>query len=242
LEEAGWEARYYRALLKIRVTPTIQTGCQQICQNYFEGLEWTMKYYSHGCVDWRWTYHYPYPPLLKDLAAHVPTTDVFCAALHTCPVEPLVQLCYVLPPSSLYLVPPTLHRTLLLNWYVATPLDMTFQWSFCKFFWEAHVELPEVNLQLLENVVNTYKEVTKTTVPMKPASAKPVANKPVANKPVANKPVANKPVANKPASAKPVAQPSLDVRELSARELSARDQKQIQFDNLRQIHMASLKK
>jgi len=242
LEEVGWEARYYRALLKIRVTPTIQTGCQQICQNYFEGLEWTMKYYSHGCVDWRWTYHYPYPPLLKDLAAHVPTTDVFSAALHTCPVEPLVQLCYVLPPSSLYLVPPTLHQNLLLNWYVATPLDLTFQWSFCKFFWEAHVELPEVHLQLLENVVNTYKEVTKTTVPMKPASAKPVANKPVANKPVANKPVANK-----PASAKHVAQPSLDVRELSARELSARelsarDQKQIQFDNLRQIHMASLKK
>ena len=220
LEEAGWEARYYRALLKIRVTPTIQTGCQQICQNYFEGLEWTMKYYSHGCVDWRWTYHYPYPPLLKDLSAQVPTADFFTVDHQTWPVEPLVQLCYVLPPSSLYLVPPTLHRALLLNWYVATPLDMTFQWSFCKFFWEAHVELPEINLQLLENVVNTYKE---GTTKIASASAKPVANKPASAKPAANK----------PASAKP----SLDVPNLSAR-----DQKQIQFDNLRQLHMASLKK
>ena len=151
--ETGWEARYYKILFQIRIDDDRR---QEICTNYLEGLEWTMKYYSTGCADWRWKYHYAYPPLLGDLIKHVPYFDrTFVVKQPKQPVAPLVQLSYVLPPSSMGLIPHALYQKLLAehsDWYVVE--DYEFLWAFCKFFWEAHVELPHINIDALEAVVN----------------------------------------------------------------------------------------
>jgi 5'-3' exonuclease len=56
-----WQERYYDMLFDIEIDDEWR---KEISINYLEGLEWTYKYYTFGCVDWRWSYKYDYPPLL----------------------------------------------------------------------------------------------------------------------------------------------------------------------------------
>ena len=150
-QDAGWEARYYKILFKTTIDDDRR---KEICTNYLEGLEWTMKYYSTGCADWRWLYHYHYPPLLVDLIKYVPYFDhTFVPLQPKAPVSPLAQLSYVLPPSSMELIPYDLHKKLMQeqpDWYVG---NYVFLWAFCKFFWEAHVELPHIEMDIMEELV-----------------------------------------------------------------------------------------
>jgi len=151
--EAGWEYRYYRTLFDIEIDDARR---KEICINYLEGLEWTMKYYTSGCADWNWCYKYDYPPLLCDLIKYVPyfeTKLINPSNLPTYAVSPLVQLSYVLPRSSMYLLPDALHRALIKahpDWYGYEHHPLI--WAFCKYFWESHAKLPEIDI----------KELTKT--------------------------------------------------------------------------------
>jgi 5'-3' exonuclease len=150
-QEPGWEARYYKILFKTTIDDERR---KEISTNYLEGLEWTMKYYSTGCADWRWQYHYHYPPLLVDLIKYVPYFEhTFVPIQPKRPVSPLTQLSYVLPPASMDLIPYALYKKLLAkqpDWYKD---DYIFLWAFCKFFWEAHVELPHIDMAALEELV-----------------------------------------------------------------------------------------
>jgi len=148
----GWNERYYDTLFEVRIDDMRR---KQISVNYLEGLEWTLKYYTIGCVDWRWTYKYEYPPLLTDLVKYIPYFDtMFVPKTNSVAVSPLVQLSYVLPARSLHLLPTNLHSYLIQNhrkWYGH---DYEFRWAFCKYFWECHVKLPVIKLDELENIVN----------------------------------------------------------------------------------------
>jgi 5'-3' exoribonuclease 1 len=152
--EAGWESRYYKVLFNTAIDDDRR---KQISTNYLEGLEWTMKYYSTGCADWRWMYNFYYPPLLNDLIKHVPYFDhTFVPIKPKQPVSPLTQLSYVLPPASMGLIPYALQKKLLAeqpDWYVLD--NYVFLWAFCKFFWEAHVELPHIDMAELERMVQS---------------------------------------------------------------------------------------
>ena len=153
----NWHARYYDTLFHIDSQD--EERIKQICTNYLEGLEWTMKYYTSGCPDWRWCYNYNYPPLFADLIHYVPYFDtVFVAEKPPQPVNPLVQLCYVLPKESLQLLPTNLYNKLIQTygqWYIS---DCEFVWAYCKYFWEAHVMLPHIDINELEQfVMQEYK-------------------------------------------------------------------------------------
>jgi 5'-3' exoribonuclease 1 len=160
--EIGWEKRYYNTLLFDNDKNDKNDKCKEISINYLQGLEWTMKYYTSGCIDWRWNYAYHYPPLLSDLIKYVPYFD-------TCliekkpknPVLPLVQLCYVLPELSLDLLPQKLRKELIKHhpeWYT---IDCDLKWSFCKYLWEAHACLPPIDINELEKLVISYLESNK---------------------------------------------------------------------------------
>jgi 5'-3' exonuclease len=154
-----WQNRYYKALFQMD-SPVDDERKKQICLNYLSGLEWTMKYYTSGCADWRWSYNYNYPPLLSDLIKHVPYFETeFVKLKPVNPVAPLVQLCYVLPKASLELLPRDLHEKLLKkhsDWYES---ECDFIWAYCKYFWESHVLLPEIDIDELEEFINENKQL-----------------------------------------------------------------------------------
>ena len=109
----GWQQRYYESLFE----PA--TNTHHVVANYLEGLQWVHAYYNFGCPDWKWHYRYNYPPLFHDLAKsfHVPKPMILGK-----PFTPQEQLAYVMPPN---------HQ----KW------EIQYQWSFCRYLWEAHIIL-----------------------------------------------------------------------------------------------------
>jgi 5'-3' exonuclease len=163
----NWQARYYNGLFGIKeglkegLKEELKEGedkIRDIAVNYLQGLEWTMKYYTSGCPDWRWKYKYNYPLLLKDLIKYIPVFNKeFVPNKPANPVSEMVQLCYVLPRSSLNLIPSKLYFELLRHhddWYKG---NCDYVWAYCKYFWEAHVEMNEINIDELERFISANK-------------------------------------------------------------------------------------
>ena len=147
---AGWEYRYYKTLFHIDID---KTSKKEICVNYLEGLDWTLHYYTQSCSDWRWSYRYAYPPLFKDLIHYIP----YCETIMIEPnnhvaVSHYVQLAYVLPKTSLYLLPKEIYEKLLLLREYYYPDNCEIIWAFCKYFWESHVELPTIDIEDIEEI------------------------------------------------------------------------------------------
>ena len=149
----NWQARYYNGLFGFN-NNTQEIEIHNVAVNYLQGLEWTMKYYTTGCPDWRWKYKYNYPPLLKDLINFIPVFNTtFVPEKPQNPVSEIVQLCYVLPRSSLNLLPPKLYFELIRRhdeWYKG---NCDYVWAYCKYFWESHVEMNEINIDELEQFI-----------------------------------------------------------------------------------------
>jgi len=147
--KAGWQSRYYETLFPQRQNQNQNQNIDDICLSYCQGIEWNWKYYTEGCVDWQWKYGYHYPPLLSDLFAFVgQVTGCLFSHPQFNPVNEVFQLCYVMPRFRLKDVLPKPFVARLLQehgeeWYAT---DCRFVWAYCKFFWEAHVDLPEIDV------------------------------------------------------------------------------------------------
>jgi 5'-3' exonuclease len=150
-KERFWERRYYKSLFD----GDDRDMREKVCINYLEGLEWVFKYYTVECPDWKWKYCYHYPPLLSDLALYIPKTDhSFIDDLNNkdryTPFTPSVQLAYVLPFAYHDLLPIPMRQLLKEKYSSMFAETFTFQWAFCRYFWESHVLLPEIGLDTLE--------------------------------------------------------------------------------------------
>lgn len=151
----GWKYRYYTLLFNIEPD---ELRLKQICMNYLEGLEWTMKYYTTNCFDWKWKYKYHYPPLLCDLLKYTPYFETeLIPYSNPCPVSDIVQLCYVLPKKYLSLLPKEVYEELMLNHADLYVENCQFVWAFCKYFWECHADLPHININTLEQITRSIK-------------------------------------------------------------------------------------
>ena len=150
----GWQQRYYRSLLGIEPD---EPRIREVCLNYLQGLEWTLRYYTTGCPDWRWAYRYDYPPLLTDLVRYIPGLGTRLLEYSPpAPVHNLVQLAYVLPAPSLGLLPPGLKHLLMLRHHRWYEPDCEMRTAFCKYLWEAHPQLAPIDLPTLENLVGEW--------------------------------------------------------------------------------------
>ena len=149
--EEGWQKRYYKVLFNVDIDDTRK---KQICHNYLEALEWTFKYYNQGCYDWRWKYKYNYAPLFEDLIKFIPYFETeFIKKEPINPVSSSVQLAYVLPKISFNLLDKKIHDKIqpyINEWYTD---ELEFKYSYCKYFWESHIELPEIPLNKLETLL-----------------------------------------------------------------------------------------
>jgi len=146
LRECGWEKRYYKTLFDIDIDDFRQ---REICVHYLEGLEWNINYYMNGCMNWKWYYPYDYPPLLKDLFKYIPVFDTkLVDARIEEPLPPLVQLSYVIPQSSLYLLPEKIRGIVKQECYDETDYHRIV-WAFCSYFWESHVKLNHIDIERL---------------------------------------------------------------------------------------------
>lgn len=151
----NWQYRYYNSLFG----PDLEQ-IADVSLNYLQGIEWTMKYYTTGCPDWRWKYKYKYPPLLQDLIRYIPMSNtVFVSQKPPNPVSEIVQLSYVLPRSSLNLLPSKLYFELLKQhdgWYKG---NCEFVWAYCRYFWESHVEMNDIDINELEQFIHNNKHL-----------------------------------------------------------------------------------
>ena len=149
-----WQEQYYRTLFNTQPT---DDRVREICLNYLEGLEWTLRYYTTGCPDWQWCYKYDYPPLLEDLIRFVPTLSTrFVEDKAAAPVPDLVQLAYVLPAPSLALLPERLRDVLLQRHHQWYDPDRKLRTAFCKYIWESHPQLEHIDLPELMRIVAEY--------------------------------------------------------------------------------------
>ena len=127
----GWENRYYTTLFDIEYC---DERIKQITFNYLEALEWTWKYYSNMCFDWRWKYNYDYAPLFKDIIKYIPYYNhEFIKLSNTKHICELTQLIYVLPKESHYLLPTKIKNILQMkysHWFDKT--NISFKWDYCN--------------------------------------------------------------------------------------------------------------
>lgn len=148
-----WQERYYRTLCNINEQHEIQS----MCLSYLKTIEWTLKYYTTGCPDWRHCYSYNYAPLLEDVVKAIPVFDTELIEQNdNTPVTALTQLSYVLPFSSHYLLPEALRHELHKECGDYYSDNCEFEWSYCKYFWECHAKMPEIDLHRLEQIEHRY--------------------------------------------------------------------------------------
>jgi 5'-3' exoribonuclease 1 len=136
-----WNIKYYESLFPIKFCSK-----EEICKNYLEGLEWTFIYYQSNCKNWKWKYKYSYPPLIRDLINYIPTKYTELIQTNEESIPTIVQLCYVVPKTSIQLIPRNIYKKLDKNIYTQ---ECLFKWAFCKYFWECHVDLPNIDIEKL---------------------------------------------------------------------------------------------
>jgi 5'-3' exonuclease len=153
--EEDWQHRYYYSLCSIDSrSKDYNANIKLLCTNYLETLQWVYYYYSNKCKNWTIHYKYHYPPLLCDLYTYIPyfnselTINDDYSILNT-----NVLLAYVLPKHSLHLLPENIHNHLLKNYDKYYKDDYALLYAFCKYFYEGHVDFPEIQHTNFNNAI-----------------------------------------------------------------------------------------
>lgn len=130
----GWESRYYKVLFPKNILK------ENIVKNYIEGLEWVFEYYTKSCKNWKWSYKYNYPPLIRDILQYIPLESYpqyFLLESNQEHMTQKEQMEYVLPVIAKYkegLIKNQEYQELWNN-----EKNIKFEWAFCKYMWESYI-------------------------------------------------------------------------------------------------------
>src|SRR6056300_128707 len=98
----GWEQKYKNNFSENEIT--------KACQDYLNGMVWSINYYTDKCIDYGWTYRSEYVPCVDDIYKNLKLNLVDPNALFS--AEKILidfpsinfQLMYIMPPQSVKLL------------------------------------------------------------------------------------------------------------------------------------------
>ena len=149
----GWKERYVDSLNEDEI--------KQGCQDYLDGMFWSVKYYTQGCIDWGWKYNSCYVPCISDLYSMLklgiinPNKMKDNEPVLDNPVSTDVQLLYILPPQSKSLVPVKLRNLMKPGSIISDYYPETFciDTKNKKLLWECDPLLCDIDIHLLIRIV-----------------------------------------------------------------------------------------
>lgn len=133
-------------------TKDANNNLEDLCHQYFTGLQWVLSYYTRGVPDWKWCFKHHYAPFAHELAQHI-DTYTFNNPIKTIPTTPFQQLLSVLPPQSAGLIPMPLSQLLSdsnskIKKYC--PMNFKVDLSGKRKEWEGIVLLPMVDFEIIK--------------------------------------------------------------------------------------------
>ena len=148
-----WKERYVGSLNEEEI--------KQGCQDYLDGMFWSIKYYTQGCIDWGWKYQSCYVPCISDLCSMLklgfinPNKMNNIKPLLNGPVTTDVQLLYILPPQSIKLVSVKLRNLMKPGSIISDYYPETFciDTKNKKLLWECEPLLCDIDIHLLIRIV-----------------------------------------------------------------------------------------
>ena len=108
---------------------------------YYEGLRWIWDYYRGKEICYNWYYPWSVPPLWLEIANGTGVNSV-PVVVRGSDIQPVEQLCLVLPPASWDLIPSAKHRGLMAKAPYLYPKGFRFSSVGRRFFWECEAEIP----------------------------------------------------------------------------------------------------
>jgi 5'-3' exonuclease len=109
-KNANWKKQYYDVFFDFDCTKPQNNVClDAICENYFDGILFTAKYYFDGHISWYWYNPYPVSPFVSDLYDYLQrmeTKDINMLQIpNGVPFSSMEQLMMVLPKKSASFLP-----------------------------------------------------------------------------------------------------------------------------------------
>lgn len=133
LDVIGYKKEYYATKFNDPVS--------KVVEEYLEGLEWVLGYYTNGLPSWKWYYPYNYSPFMSDISNVEYKHKVYG---RTIPYDQLYQLLLVLPPHSMNLLPAPLN-TIYLDFPELFPLEVKIDKGGKRHEYEGEVLIPAIN-------------------------------------------------------------------------------------------------
>lgn len=116
-------------------------------EKYFEGIQWTLKYYFNKCPDWLWFYPYDASPFISDIYEYLKTHTIkkahFIDGYKS--IKPLQQLLMVLPQQSKYLLPKSYQDVMTKKLKDYYPIHFEIDLVMKRKYWQGIPMVPMIN-------------------------------------------------------------------------------------------------